>query len=512
MPSDRSSRLRIALIASEAVPYAKTGGLADVAGALPRALASLGHDVLLFIPRYGTIASSDLKEWRRLSVPSVVGPIDAVVEQEVLVPGSPDTGRARVMAIRHDPYFDRAGLYQERGIDYPDNLDRFTFFCRAVMEVLRALESEDWVPDILHAHDWQAALCLVFGKILYADYIRRRAIASVFTVHNLGYQGLFPGAAFPRTGLPSSVFTPTTLEFYGSCNLLKGGLIFGDLLSTVSRTYGEEIQTPEYGFGLDGVIRDRRDRMTGVVNGIDVDVWDPSRDRHLPAHYSIADLRGKQACKTALQREMDLPPHDVPLLGVISRLTSQKGLDLLAAILPDVMALDVQLVMLGTGDPALEEEFRSWQTRYPKKIGIRLAFDEGLAHRIEAGADMFLMPSRYEPCGLNQLYSLRYGTVPIVRRTGGLADTVVPYSPTAIAEGRATGFMFRSPAPDSLLMATLLALQVYRDRDQWARLIQAGMRTDVSWEASARAYVRLFREARQYVGVPDGEKDSERKG
>lgn len=501
MPSRPPSSLRIALIASEAVPFAKTGGLADVAGALPRALSAFGHDVALFMPRYRLMADHSLTEWRRLAVPTVGGPIEAIIERGTLVSANQTGGRADVFAVRYDPYFDRPGLYQEGGADYPDNLDRFTFFCRAVMEALRQLETDGWAPDVLHAHDWQAALCIVYGKILYADFLRRRSIASLFTVHNLGYQGVFPGSAFPRTGLPWSVFTPTTLEFYGSCNLLKGGLIFADLLSTVSRTYGEEIQTAEFGFGLDGVIRERRDRMTGVVNGIDTDVWNPSNDPHLPAHYTVDDLSGKRLCKAALQREMGLPVEDVPLLGVISRLTPQKGLDLIANIMPELMALDVQFVLLGTGDPPLEAEFRSWQARHPKKIGVRLAFDEGLAHRIEAGADIFLMPSRYEPCGLNQLYSLRYGTVSIVRRTGGLADTIVPYSPLAMAERRATGFAFRAPASDSLLAAVLLALHVYRDRDQWMRLVDAGMRTDVSWEASARSYVTLYETARRYAVV-----------
>lgn len=494
--------LRIAFVASEAVPFAKTGGLADVAGALPRELSRLGHDVRVALPRYGAItgAAHGLTDWGRLSVPTPSGLVDAVVEEGRL----PDS-EVPVFAIGHDPFFARPGLYGEAGSDYPDNLDRFAFFCRAIMELLlRFAQSSGWTPEILHAHDWQTALSVVYLKSLYAKRPEFAGLGTLFTVHNLGYQGLFPAADFPKTGLGPDYFTPKTLEFYGQVNLLKGGLVFGDFLNTVSPTYSREIQTPELGFGLDGVLRERRDRLSGIVNGIDVEVWNPATDPHLKARYSAADLSGKRQCKEALQRELGLPVRDVPLLAVISRLTPQKGLDLVAAVLPELVRLDVQVVLLGTGDPPLELQFQSLRMQYPDKIGVRIGFDEALAHVIEAGADMFLMPSRYEPCGLSQLYSLRYGTVPIVRKTGGLADTVVPYTPRTAAEGRATGFAFTDATPDALLTTILLALRVYADRTEWKKLMRAGMATDVSWMKSAREYDALYRRVVETVRTAGG--------
>jgi starch synthase len=356
-----------------------------------------------------------------------------------------------------------------------------------------ALKQETgWAPDLLHAHDWQTALSIVYLRTLYSGQKPCQGIGTIFTIHNIGYQGLFPAADYWKTGLGPDLFTPKWLEFYGQLNVLKGGLVFADYLTTVSPTYAREIRTAAFGFGLEGVIRERQDRMIGIVNGIDVDQWNPATDPYVPARYSAANLAGKMICKGVLQREMSLPVQDVPLIGIVSRITEQKGLDLVADILPDLMRLDVQVVLLGTGDPSLEARFRSLQARTSEKIGLRIGFDEGLAHRIEAGSDLFLMPSRYEPCGLSQLYSLRYGTVPIVRRTGGLADTVTPYSPEAVKEGRATGFLFDEPTKEALLATVLQALRVYRQKEEWASLIRAGMGADVSWAQSARAYVEIY--------------------
>lgn len=489
------SPLRILCVSSEAVPFAKTGGLADVVGALPREVARLGHEVRLVLPRYGTIdsAAHGFKEWGRLAVPTASGIVSAVVEEGSL-PGSD----VQVFTIGHDPFFARRGLYGEAGADYPDNLERFAFFCRATLELLLALAKVSrWTPDVLHAHDWQAALSVVYLKSLYAKRPEFRKLGTLLTVHNLGYQGLFPKTAFAQTGLGADLFTPKTLEFYGQVNLLKGGLVFADLLTTVSPTYSREIQTPEFGAGLDGVLRERQDRLSGVVNGIDTETWNPATDPHLKARYSPSDLAGKRQCKEALQRELALPVRDVPLLAVISRFTPQKGLDLVAAVLPELMRLDVQVALLGTGDPSLELQFQSFHMRYPDKIGVRIGFDDALAHAIEAGADLFLMPSRYEPCGLSQLYSLRYGTVPVVRKTGGLADTVVAYTPQTAAEGRATGFAFTDATPEALLTTILLALRVYADRAEWRGLMKAGMETDVSWTRSAETYVTLYRRVRE---------------
>ncbi len=492
-----SKPLKILMASSEAVPFAKTGGLADVAGALPLELARQGHDVRLVIPRYSTLDRSGYRftEHARIVVPSSSGPVETVVERTTLHPSNSNSrGSVSVFAVRHDPFFLRPGLYQERGVDYPDNLERFCFFSRAVLELLIAFQHADgWKPDVLHLHDWQTALCAVYMRTLYAGRPEVAGVRSILTLHNLAYQGLFPGERFAETGLPAALFTPAGLEFYGSLNLLKGGILFADFLTTVSPTYSLEIQTPEFGFGLEGVLAERKDRLVGLVNGVDVEAWNPAADPLIPARYSSADLSGKSMCKQALQRELALPVSDVPLLGIVSRLTVQKGLDLLLSIVPDLMELDLQLAVLGTGDPAYETELRALHAKFPRKIGVRIGFDEGLAHRIEAGADMFVMPSRYEPCGLSQLYSMRYGTVPIVRRTGGLADTVVPYSPLAVRERRATGFMFVETTPHALLTVICLALCVYQDRGAWRSLIQGGMGTDVSWTGSAQAYIELYR-------------------
>ncbi|MDN5940614.1 MAG: glycogen synthase GlgA, partial [Nitrospira sp.] len=454
------------MVSSEAVPYAKTGGLADVAGALPLELAKLGHDVILLLPRYRCLSESGrpFRPVCRLEVPTPHGPVDTLVEEDV-VPVGGDDCRMRVWTIRHDVFFNRPGLYQNRGIDYPDNLDRFTFFCRATIEVMAYLQTAcRWKTDILHLHDWQTALCAVYLNTVDRDRREVQGASTVLTLHNVGYQGLFPGEQFEKLGLLPSLFTPAGLEYYGLVNLLKGGIVFADYVTTVSPTYAREILTPEFGFGLEGVLRDRVDRLLGILNGIDIERWNPETDSYLPVQYSVVDRSGKLKCKQALQREFQLPEISVPLLGVIARLTSQKGLDLVAAIIPQLMTMDLQLVMLGTGEPELEAKFQVLRARYPHRMGLRIGFDEGLAHRIEGGADMFVMPSRYEPCGLSQLYSLRYGTVPIVRKTGGLADTVLPLTPKARQAGQATGFHVEEDTAEALLAVLRQAVAVYQDR------------------------------------------------
>ncbi|MDE3034846.1 MAG: glycogen synthase GlgA [Nitrospirota bacterium] len=485
--------LKILFVSPEAAPFAKTGGLADVAGALPCALAKLGHQVRLVIPRYGSIdgAAYGFKEWLRLEVPSPSGAIPAVIERGVF-----SEEKVPVLALRHDPFFARAALYGEAGRDYPDNLERFTFLCRAVMELLPRLAQDGWMPDVLHAHDWQSALCMVYPRTLYAPVPEANRLGTVFTIHNIGYQGHFPEADYPKTGLGMDLFTPAGLEFYKKLNLMKGGLLFADRLTTVSPTYSREIQTPEFGFGLEGVVRERADRLVGIVNGIDTDAWDPETDHYLPSRYSLAKIAGKSVCKMALQQEMHLPVRNVPLLVVISRLSDQKGLDLVADIVPALMTEELQLVLLGSGDPDLEARFRSLHERWPQKFGLRIGFDDGLAHRIQAGGDLFLMPSRYEPCGLSQLYSLRYGTIPIVRQTGGLADTVAAYGSSEMA----TGFAFKEASAAALLSTIRAALAVYAHPKRWAALMQAGMKTDVSWAKSARAYADLYEQVRALRG------------
>jgi starch synthase len=489
-PSFDSTPLTIVVAASEAVPYAKTGGLADVAGALPHELAKLGHRITLILPGYpGLISQLDSR--RSIATFRIpVGGIEAEVAVEEVA--AAQSNAARVLAVRYDPYFDRPGLYQSAEGDYPDNLERFTLFSKAVLQTTEFLAAEVGAPPhVLHVHDWQTALCTVYLKCnLYPALAH---LKTLLTIHNIGYQGIFPGEKFGKTDLPPTLFTPAGLEFYGSVNLLKGGIIYADAVSTVSPTYAKEIMTAELGGGLDGVLRSRGDGVRGITNGIDAATWNPATDRYLPARYSPDDLSGKRTCKRALQRQLQLPERDVPVLAVIGRLTPQKGFDLVTDIVPELMALDLQLVILGMGDRGLEQQFRDAKVRYSDRIGLSIGFDESLAHRIEAGADIFLMPSRYEPCGLTQLYSLRYGTVPIVRRTGGLADTVVPFKPSTFQSGQATGFHFLGSSPETLLSTILLALELYKDPRAWRELMLAGMRTDVSWAQAAKRYVELYR-------------------
>ncbi len=486
--------LNLLIAASEAIPYAKTGGLADVAGALPIELAKRGHNVVLLLPRYQCLSDSGrvFRPIAHITVPTPRGMIEVPIEEDVVAVGLGGQ-QVRVWAIRRDVLFDRPGLYGDQEGDYPDNLERFAFFCRAVIETIAYLRTTlHWKPDLLHLHDWQTALCAVYLKSIEPGGLKRPSVPTVLTLHNVGYQGLFPVAQFEETGLPASLFTSEGLEFYGSVNLLKGGLVFADYLTTVSPTYAKEILTPEFGFGLEGVLLNRQDRLQGILNGIDIDRWNPETDLHLPARYSVVDWIGKKVCKQALQREFQLPERAVPLLAVIARLTWQKGLDLVEAIVPKLMTRDLQLVILGTGDLEYEAKFQALHAQYPGRIGLRIGFDEGLAHRIEGGADVFVMPSRYEPCGLSQLYSLRYGTIPVVRNTGGLADTVVPFTPRTVQTGTATGFHVDEATADSLLTALDQALAAYHDRSIWEPLVTAGMKTDNSWARSAETYERLF--------------------
>ena len=486
--------LNLLMVSSEAVPYAKTGGLADVTGALPLELAKLGHDVILLLPHYRCLRDSGrpFHSVCRVRVSTPEGFVDTPIEESIL-PVGPGDCRVRVWTIRNEAFFDRPGLYQDRGIDYPDNLDRFSFFCRATIEVMAYLKTvRGWNTHILHLHDWQTALCAVYLNTVAQNRQDVQGVRTVLTLHNVGYQGLFPGDQFKSTGLPQSLFTPAGLEYYGMVNLLKGGIVFADYVTTVSPTYAREILTPEFGFGLEGVLHNRVDQLLGILNGIDIDRWSPETDSYLPANFSVIDRSGKRVCKQALQREFLLPESSAPLLGIVARLTSQKGLDLVATIVPQLLAMDLQLVILGTGEPELEARFTALQARYPRRIGLRIGFDEGLAHRIEGGADVFVMPSRYEPCGLSQLYSLRYGTVPVVRKTGGLADTVVPLTARARQVDRATGFHVEEDRADALLAVLRRVVAVYQDRSMWDRLVEAGMTTDVSWARSANEYDRLF--------------------
>ena len=492
-PVVRQSRpLNLLVAASEAIPYAKTGGLGDVAAALPREFAKLGHDVILLVPRYRELDQSGrtFRPLITLPIHTPQGVVPAVIEEDVVPVGDRPEGM-RVWAIANDAYFDRPGLYQEAGSDYPDNLERFVFFSRAIIEAMAYLQRERaWKTDLLHLHDWQTALCAVYLKTNDAARAEVNGVKTVITLHNAGYQGIFPGSQYAKTGLAPSLFAPAGLEFYGSVNLLKGGILFSDYLTTVSPTYAKEILTPEGGSGLDGVLRNRQAYFEGILNGIDVDLWNPATDPHLPASYTATNRQNKRVCKEALRREFHLPDTDEPLMALIGRMASQKGFDLIEEAIPDLMGIGLQLVILGTGDLETEKRFQALQTRFTEHIGLRIGFDEALAHRIEGGADMLVMPSRYEPCGLSQLYSLRYGTVPIVRKTGGLADTVVPL--THRKADRATGFHIKQHTSKSVVSAVQEAVEIFRESSVWNKLVDNGMSVDVSWARSAKQYDRLF--------------------
>jgi starch synthase len=461
--------LKVAFVASEAAPFSKTGGLADVAGALPAALSALGAEVVVVTPLHRSVRSRATEETpHRLRV--AVG--GAVVEASVRRAGN-------VYFLEHDPYFDREGLYGSGSGDHPDNAARFVFFCRGAMELLRQLGA----PDILHAHDWQAGLVPVYARTLYASEFPD--VKTVFTIHNLAYQGCFWHWDMPLLGLDWSHFTPKGLEFYGRISFLKAGLVWADALTTVSPTYAREIQTPEQGCGMDGLLRERRAALHGILNGADSTEWDPATDRHLPARYSARSLSGKAECKAALQRRAGLAAEPGrPLLGMVVRLTEQKGIDLLVQAVDGIVAEGAQVAVLGSGERRYEDALRAAAARQAGRVSVTLGFDEGLAHLVEAGSDLFLMPSRYEPCGLNQIYSLRYGTVPVVRATGGLADTV---------EDGVTGFTFGPYSPGALLEAVRRALAAFREAKRWKEIQRAGMARDFGWSSSARRYLELYR-------------------
>lgn len=488
--------MRILYTASEVTPFAKTGGLADVAGALPLALARLGHDVKVVMPKYAVVSEGRWELIRRGDFPVRLAGQDYPF---TLWTGHLPDAPVELLFLANDRLFSRPGLYQEKGKDYPDNLERFAAFNRAVLELPKWL---DWHPDVLHGNDWQTALTFVY---LNAQSMTpplpplnkggRGGVGTVFTIHNLGYPGLFPGAEFGKLGLPPEYFTPHTLEFYGKLNLLKGGLLFSGILNAVSPTYSREIQTVEFGHGLEGVLQTRQKDLFGIVNGVDYQQWNPAHDSYLPHPYDRQNLKGKRLCKEALQKELKLPVTEAPLLGMITRLTVQKGVDLVLEVLSELMRLDLQLIILGTGDPGIHRKLQQAMRRYSEKLSVNLTFDEPLAHRIEAGSDIFLMPSRYEPCGLNQLYSLRYGTIPVVRKTGGLADTVVDATPSHIVSGKATGFVFEAASGHALLTTLRLALELYKDRALWEGIMKTATAADFSWDRSAREYVKLYERA-----------------
>lgn len=465
---------RVLMVSSEATPFAKTGGLADVTGALPAALQKLGDEVAVVMPRYRQIPWEDTESaWDNMVV--YAGATAYRVDIRTLVHKG-----VRFYFVEAPYFFDRAGLYNERNVDYADNHKRFAVFSLAALGVAQTV----FPCDIVHCHDWQAALAPVYRADQQHSNPAFDGVKTVMTIHNMGYQGRFHKSQFPELGLNWGWFTMDKLEYHGDVNFLKGGIATADWVTTVSPTYAKEIQTPEGGFGLEAALRARGDALTGILNGVDYDEWCPSTDKHIAANYSLDDLSGKRACKKALLEEFHLPADnlDRPVIGIVSRFAQQKGFDLIAGIASFIEENDVQLVVLGSGDWKFEKIFHDWQRWLPHKVGVWFGYNNGLAHRIEAGADLFLMPSQYEPCGLNQIYSLRYGTVPVVRATGGLDDTIQ----------EDTGFKFSSYTVGSLYDALRTALGAYQNRDSWTERMRRGMAKDYSWDASARAYSALY--------------------
>ncbi len=456
--------MKVLLVASEVVPFAKTGGLADVAGALPAALEAAGVDISVCMPAYKCVKEAQIKT-ERLTDGISAGLIGT---------------KSRIYFIEQDAFFDRDGLYQDKGGDYSDNLQRYSFFCRRVLTMIQEL---DLKIDIIHINDWQTSLIPVYLKSGLASVPSAGKIKTLLTIHNLGYQGLFPRESFPVLCLERKFLSLDGLEFYGKINLLKGGIIFSDFVTTVSPTYSKEIQSTEFGFGLDGVLRDRGDTITGILNGLDYSIWSPDTDTFIPRTYSLKSLRGKAENKRALQKQCNLPQDaGIPVLGIVSRLAQQKGLDIVLESLDRIIDMGAQVVVLGRGDTKYEAALKESEKKFPGSISVNLRFDDPLAHLIYSGSDMFLMPSAYEPCGLGQMISLKYGTIPVVFKTGGLADTV----------DDKTGFVLEKYSADDFVAAVTQAIGVYRKPQEWARLVANAMNCDFSWERAAAEYRSLY--------------------
>lgn len=471
--------MRILYIASEAVPFAKTGGLADVMGALPKFVRQLGHEAAVIMPRYRGIQT------KKILIPSLTVALGGELRFCCIQESGP-IGGVRYFFVDYGEYFNREDLYLTNHQDYPDNAERFAFLSLASLEFAKRASL---APDVIHCNDWQTALVPVYLKTLYENDLFFQKTKTLLTIHNMAYQGVFPRTALDRISLPQSLYNPEGLEFFGNICLLKGGILFADKLSTVSRRYSEEILTPHFGYGLEGVLQKRASTLVGILNGVDYSQWDPETDPYLAANYSIENLAGKKTCKKDLLDLFGIPESiRRPVIGIISRLAYQKGFDLLLNVGENIIEDGWSLVAIGTGEEKYANYFLKLKERYPSYVGVKIMYDEALAHKIEAGADLFLMPSRYEPCGLNQIYSLRYGTVPLVRATGGLDDTISDFDQSP----EPTGFKFSSTTPAELLHTVRRALAVYSTPKRWSQLMKNGMSKDYSWHQSARQYVEAY--------------------
>jgi starch synthase len=480
--------MRIVFAASECVPFAKTGGLADVVGSLPRELVKLGHEVTVYLPLYEVVKAHLPGAWK-YAARSITIPFEYYNRFVGIVDGGRRDG-VQYYFVDCPELFDRPGFYGTAAGDYPNNWERFGLFCRAVLEASKLLG----VPDVFHVHDWQAALIPVYLRTVYAQDPMLRNAGVVLTIHNAGYQGWFPPATTERLLFPWDIFTMDKVEQFDNFNFLKGGIVYADLLTTVSRKYAEEIQTPEFGEKLDGVLRGRAADLRGILNGVDYTQWDPETDGNLAAHFSPEDLAGKQECRADLLHAFGLEKvaDQTAVIGIVSRFAAQKGFDLVAEIAEKLTERDAVVVALGTGEPVYERFFREWAFWHPGQVAVQIRYDNALAHKIEAGADIFLMPSRYEPSGLNQMYSLKYGTVPVVRATGGLDDTIEEWDPML---GTGTGFKFEGLRAEGLLEAMDRALAAFKDQRGWKRLMLNGMAQDYGWAGPATRYAGVYEEA-----------------
>jgi starch synthase len=476
--------VRVLLAASEMTPYAKTGGLGDVVGALSLELADLGHEVICCLPYYRCVRNV-VTTAKPLGLALQIPLGSKLANGDVLE--TLHAGRVRVLFIRRDEYYDRSELYHTGGRDYDDNAERFLFFSKAVVELAGDNRLE---PDIVHCHDWQTAFMPVQAAYRRSALGAGFGAKTVFTIHNLAYQGMYPASVFALTNLPGEFFTPAALEFYGQMNLMKGGIIFSDAITTVSKRYAQEILTPEGGFGLDAVLRTRSADLHGILNGADYRIWDPATDPVLKAHYSLDDPSGKRLCRAQLLRETGLEvENSMAIAAVISRLTGLKGVDLIAGGVEKLLGLGVALVVLGKGEQKHEDLFVDLAKRFPKRIFCRIGHDEALAHKIQAGADVLLMPSKFEPCGLTQMYALKYGTVPVVRATGGLDDTISQYDRKT---GKGNGFKFTEYSSEALVKALREAMSLFHRPQEWQKLVRNAMACDFSWRRSATEYAKLY--------------------
>lgn len=487
--------MKILFIASEVTPLAKTGGLADVTGSLPQELSRMGHDVRIIMPFYKAVAKGDflIRKIRKSVDVNIGDSVQKGLLRRTILSGVP------VYLLENKEYFHRDFLYGAPERDYPDNPQRFAFFCRGVLEMLKRL---DYRPDVLHCHDWQTALIPLLLKYEYSHDPFFANMSVIFTIHNLAYQGLFPAESLGDFGLDGTYFTIDRLEYYGKVNLMKGGILTADAINTVSETYCKEILTPEQGCGLEGVLQSRRDYLSGIVNGIDHSAWDPATDAEIFRNYSASAPAGKAANKKGLQKLLGLQPDaTVPLVGMVSRMIDQKGFDLVCRLLPDFAAGNMQLAVIGSGEQKYTGMFENMRVKGAGNIAFHKGFDNSLARKIYAGCDIFLMPSRFEPCGLGQLIALRYGSVPVVRSTGGLADTVVDEK---INGADQSGFTFTEYSESSLLDALMRAFQVYGDHERWKKIVRCAMTRDFSWKQSAMKYEELYRRGMSLKGVNHG--------